>query len=86
MNAVTWGGAIFQFANTVGPAVGGLLFTLTLPSLSRAGLEGAGIVYLFTLCSLILFLVLVGRLTFVRGAWSIVPHPSRWCWPAFATC
>ncbi|MGA9673248.1 MAG: MFS transporter, partial [Terracidiphilus sp.] len=62
VNAVTWGGAIFQFANTVGPAVGGLLFTLTIPSLVRAGLEGAGIVYVFTLFTLALFLVLVGSL------------------------
>src|SRR5579863_7171655 len=62
VNAVTWGGAIFQFANTVGPAVGGLLFTLSMPSLSRTGLEGAGIVYVFTLCSLSLFLILVGSL------------------------
>jgi MFS family permease len=62
VNAVTWGGAIFQFANTVGPAVGGLLFTLTLPSVARAGLEGAGIVYLFTLLTLVWFLILVGSL------------------------
>ncbi len=62
VNAVTWGGAIFQFANTVGPALGGILFTLTLPPLARAGLEGAGIVYIFTLLTLVLFLVLVGSL------------------------
>jgi MFS family permease len=62
VNAVTWGGAIFQFANTVGPAVGGLLFTLTIPSLVRAGLEGAGIVYVFSLFTLAWFLVLVGSL------------------------
>ena len=30
VNAVTWGGAIFQFANITGPALGGLLFTLPL--------------------------------------------------------
>src|SRR5215469_3579684 len=30
VNAVTWGGAIFQFANTMGPALGGVLFTLPL--------------------------------------------------------
>jgi MFS family permease len=27
VNAVTWGGAIFQLANITGPALGGLLFT-----------------------------------------------------------
>src|SRR5271168_1907289 len=30
VNAVTWGGAIFQLANITGPALGGLLFTLPL--------------------------------------------------------
>ena len=30
VNAVTWGGAIFQFANITGPALGGLLFTFPL--------------------------------------------------------
>ncbi len=30
VNAVSWGASIFQMANFVGPAVGGLLFTLPL--------------------------------------------------------
>src|ERR1700749_3144101 len=30
VNAVTWGGAIFQVANTTGPALGGVMFTLPL--------------------------------------------------------
>jgi len=30
VNAVTWGGAIFQLANITGPALGGLLFTFPL--------------------------------------------------------
>src|SRR5579875_4168897 len=30
VNAVTWGSAIFQIANIVGPALGGILFTLPL--------------------------------------------------------
>ena len=60
VNAVTWGGAIFQFSNIAGPAMGGLLFTLPLASFLRnAELQGAGIVYLFTLCTLAWFLVLV---------------------------
>lgn len=63
VNAVTWGGAIFQFANTVGPALGGLLFTLPLTHVvSDTRLEGAGIVYVFTLGTLGWFLILVSSL------------------------
>jgi len=63
VNAVTWGGAIFQLANITGPALGGLLFTLPLGARLRgAGLEGAGIVYLFTLFTLAWFVTLVGTL------------------------
>ena len=63
VNAVTWGGAIFQFANTVGPALGGVLFTLPLTRLiPDTRLEGAGIVYVFTLGTLGWFLILVGSL------------------------
>src|SRR5580658_628601 len=64
VNAVTWGGAIFQFANISGPALGGLLFTLPLARwVHNAGMgdtrmEGAGIVYVFTLVTLLLFLSL----------------------------
>src|SRR4051794_25301105 len=67
VNAVTWGGAIFQFANTSGPAVGGLLFTLPLvqlyPRAARAqDLAGAGIVYCFTLLTLVWFIALISTL------------------------
>jgi MFS family permease len=63
VNAVTWGGAIFQLANITGPALGGLLFTLPLGTrLRTAGLEGAGIVYLFTLFSLVWFITLISTL------------------------
>src|SRR3954471_19530859 len=63
VNAVTWGGAIFQFANTMGPALGGLLFTLPLVRwVPDTRLEGAGIVYVFTLGTLGWFLVLVASL------------------------
>jgi MFS family permease len=68
VNAITWGGAIFQFANTAGPAVGGLLFTLPLvhllphhPDLSHE-FAGAGIVYLFTLLAQIWFITLITSL------------------------
>jgi MFS family permease len=63
VNAVTWGGAIFQLANITGPALGGLLFTFPLTHFvpdSRLG--GAGIVYVFTLGTLGWFLVLVSTL------------------------
>jgi MFS family permease len=60
VNAITWGAAIFQFANIAGPAIGGILFTLPLARLlgSKSGgeLTGAGVVYIATLCSLITFL------------------------------
>ena len=63
VNAVTWGGAIWQFSNIAGPALGGLLFTLPLTHwVPDTSLEGAGIVYVFTLGSLGWFLVLVGSL------------------------
>ena len=63
VNAVTWGGAIFQFANITGPALGGILFTLPLSRLwPGTRFEGPGIVYVFTLCSLVVFLFLVGSL------------------------
>ncbi|MGA2169782.1 MAG: MFS transporter [Terracidiphilus sp.] len=63
VNAVTWGGAIWQFSNIAGPALGGLLFTLPLARLvPDTKLQGAGIVYVFTLGSLGWFLVLVGSL------------------------
>jgi MFS family permease len=67
VNAVTWGGAIFQFANTTGPALGGVLFTLPLVQFfpgeaASRDLAGAGIVYCFTLLTLIWFLALISTL------------------------
>lgn len=68
VNAVTWGGAIFQFANITGPALGGLLFTLPLTRwIPGTRFEGAGIVYVFTLTTLVCFLVLVGSLSVRLG-------------------
>ena len=58
VNAVTWGATVFQVANIAGPAVGGLLFTLQMASLGSW--RGAAIVYLFTLMTLLCFLLLVG--------------------------
>jgi len=63
VNAVTWGGAIWQFSNISGPALGGLLFTLPLARwLPGTSLEGGGIVYVFTLGTLGWFLVLIASL------------------------
>ncbi len=63
VNAVTWGGAVFQVANITGPAVGGLLFTFPLTHfMPGSRLEGAGIVYVFTLGTLLWFLILVSTL------------------------
>jgi MFS family permease len=63
VNAVTWGGAIWQFSNITGPALGGLLFTLPLTHfIPDTSLEGAGIVYVFNLGALGWYLVLVGSL------------------------
>ncbi len=63
VNAVTWGGAIFQVANITGPALGGLLFTFPIRRfVPDSRLEGAGIVYVFTLSTLGWFLVLVSTL------------------------
>jgi len=68
VNAVTWGGAIFQFANVTGPAIGGLLFTLPLARLFPGwGLEGAGIVYAFNVAALAWFLLLVASLRIRQG-------------------
>jgi MFS family permease len=63
VNAVTWGAAIFQLANIGGPALGGLLFTLPL----RGALAGPGIVNVFTLISLVVFLVLIASLSVRLG-------------------
>jgi MFS family permease len=67
VNAVTWGAAIFQFANIAGPALGGLLFTLPLTRFANGTLAGAGIVYIAALVSLLSFLFLVGSLSVRLG-------------------
>ena len=61
VNAITWGATIYQIANMAGPAVGGLLFTLPLAG-SMAKMDGAAIVYSFTLLMLGLFIVLVAMI------------------------
>ena len=61
VNAVTWGATIYQSANILGPAVGGLLFTLQLTGTLHQW-NGAAIVYAFTLLMLAGFLVMIGMI------------------------
>jgi len=61
VTAVTFGSIVFQIANIAGPAVGGLLFTLSLPG-SLSHWNGGAAVYAFTLITLLAFLVLVGMM------------------------
>lgn len=55
VNAVTWGATVFQIANIAGPSLGGVLYTLPL----RGRVAGAGIVFLFSLTTLLAFLWLI---------------------------
>lgn len=72
VNAVSWGASVFQMANFIGPALGGVLFTLPLqhwlPAPIGAHLAGGAVVYGFTLLTLIGFLLLV---------WSLSVRPGR---------
>ena len=61
VNAITWGATIYQIANMVGPAIGGLLFTLPLTGV-LADYNGAAVVYAFTLLMLALFIVFVSMI------------------------
>jgi MFS family permease len=63
INAVTWGASIFQIANVTGPMLGGLLFTVGF----AGRLNGAPLVYTFTLGSLLIYLTLFGMIR-PRGA------------------
>jgi MFS family permease len=71
VNAVSWGASIFQLANFVGPALGGVRFTLPLqrwlPAPTGAHLAGGAIVYAFSLATLIGFLFLIGSLSVRPG-------------------
>jgi MFS family permease len=66
VNAVTWGATVFQIANASGPMFGGLLFTISLTHAFGgrfASLNGAPLVYCFTLLCLFSFLALVGSIS-----------------------
>ena len=62
VNAVTWGETVFQIANIAGPAVGGLLFTLPLAHWGMPHIAGAPVVFIFTLLTVVGFLVSIGML------------------------
>jgi MFS family permease len=66
VNAVTWGATVFQIANVTGPMLGGLLFTITLTG-RMAPLQGAAVVYTFTLVMLLIYLGLFAMIR-PRGA------------------
>jgi MFS family permease len=63
VNAVTWGATFFQIANIAGPAVGGILFTLPLPG----RWAGAPVVFLFTVVTMLIYLVFVSSLAVRPG-------------------
>ena len=65
VNAITWGSAVFQVANIMGPAVGGVLFTLSLTG-TLARWSGAPLVYVFTFTTMLIFIALVSTI-----------HPQR---------
>jgi MFS family permease len=58
VNAITWGATTFQIANIVGPAIGGLLYTLPI----HGRWYGAPIVLLFTLTTCTAFVILIASL------------------------
>jgi MFS family permease len=63
VNAVTWGATIFQFATIIGPALGGVLYSLPITQfVADSKLQGPGIVYVFTLATLGWSLVLIGSM------------------------
>ncbi len=71
VNAVSWGASIFQLANFIGPALGGVLFTLPLaewlPSPIGKHMAGGAIVYAFALATLFVFLFLLASLSVRPG-------------------
>ncbi|MEO6830229.1 MAG: MFS transporter, partial [Acidobacteriaceae bacterium] len=71
VNAVSWAASVFQIANFIGPALGGVLFTLPLacwlPAPLGAHLAGGAVVYAFTFVMLLGFLLLVFSLSVRPG-------------------
>jgi MFS family permease len=62
INAVTWGATVYQVSNATGPMIGGLLFTVAIGEWTGgklAALNGAPLVYCFTIACLVAFLILM---------------------------
>ena len=87
VNAVTWGATIFQFATIIGPALGGVLFTLPLTQfVPDTALQGRGhCVCLYAGARSAGRWCWWAACTRASAAWSTAPCRSRWCWPGFNT-
>ena len=62
VNAVTWGATVYQTANAVGPALGGVLFMFAFHG-RWARLSGAPAVYVFTFATMLWFIALIASIT-----------------------
>ena len=68
VNAVTWGATVYQTANAVGPALGGVLFMLAFHG-RWARLTGAPAVYIFTFATMLWFIALIASIRPVQLAY-----------------
>ena len=89
VNAITWGATVFQISNISGPAAGGLLFTLPLAAVGLPRLAGAPIVFMFTLVTLLGFLILIsmlhvrpGRMEHRAASLDLLLEGLRYVWRA----
>lgn len=62
VNAITWGATIFQIATITGPTIGGFLYTMSAFRGVWAHAAGGGVVYLFTLATLVWYVTLISML------------------------
>lgn len=62
VNAITWGATIFQIATITGPTIGGFLYTMSAFRGIWAHAAGGGVVYLFTLATLVWYVTLISML------------------------
>ncbi len=89
VNAVTWGSTVFQTANIAGPSIGGVLFTLPLSRWGVGRLAGAPVVFLFTIVTVVGFLVSVrslavrpGRMEHRAASLDVLLAGFRYVWRA----
>ncbi len=89
VNAVTWGSTVFQTANIAGPSIGGILFTLPLMRWGGGRLAGAPLVFLFTMLTVVGFLILVrslevrpGRMEHRATSIDVILAGFRYVWRA----